>query len=148
MDGWIKLNRNITSHWIWDNAEYLKWWLDLILLAEYEDKKRLVRSRLFDVKRGQAVVSLRFLQQRWASKDTEGNVISKPSVDAIHRFLKLLEKDGMICRVAEHSNTLLSICNYAKYQGAVPTTPNSCRTVAEQTKEYKEGQEEKESKEI
>lgn len=150
MEGWIKISRNINTHWIWENAEYLKWWLDLILLAEYEDKKRLVRSHLTDVKRGQAVVSVRSLQQRWARKDEDGNIISMPSLDAIHRFLKLLERDEMICRVAEHSKTLLTICNYAKYQDEPTTTPNTSRTLAEQlpnTSRTLEQRERKEAKE-
>lgn len=39
MAGWISLYRSIQEHWLWKDAEMLRAWLDLLLLANYEDKK-------------------------------------------------------------------------------------------------------------
>ena len=116
-NGWIKIHRCIVKHWIWENADYLRWWLDLLLYAEYEDKKRLTsRSKLVQVKRGQVLVSIRGLKRRWARKDEEENIIT-PSVHTVLRFLRLLEEDGMITRtLGEHQTSLITICNYARYQ--------------------------------
>ncbi|EAC3914326.1 DNA replication protein DnaD, partial [Listeria monocytogenes] len=35
--GWIKIYRSLQEHWIWENEKYLKWWLDLLLLANHQD---------------------------------------------------------------------------------------------------------------
>ena len=34
MAGWIKIYRDIQEHWIWQDANKLKWWLDIILMAK------------------------------------------------------------------------------------------------------------------
>ena len=117
MDGWIKISRAIADHWIWEDAERLKWWLDLLIMAEWQPRKRLVRGRLIVVGRGQAVISLRFLQDRWAKRDADGNVISKPDRHTIIKWLRLLEQENMVNRVSQHHGmTLLTICNYERYQ--------------------------------
>ena len=33
MGGWIKIYQTIREHWIWERPRYLKWWLDLLMLA-------------------------------------------------------------------------------------------------------------------
>lgn len=38
-EGWVKLHRSITENWIWENPQYLKWWLDLILMANHKKQK-------------------------------------------------------------------------------------------------------------
>lgn len=79
MEGWIKISRNIVNHWLWDDAEYLKRWMDLLLLAAWEPKKKLVQGQLVEIERGQAIISVRFLQDRWAKRDKKGKIVSKPS---------------------------------------------------------------------
>ena len=125
-NGWIKIHRSITKHWIWENADYLRWWLDLLLYAEYEDKKRLTsRSKLVQVKRGQVLVSIRGLKRRWARQDKAENIIA-PSVHTVLRFLRLLEEDGMITRtLGEHQTSLITICNYASYQATSNADSNA-----------------------
>ena len=39
--GWICLHRCIVRHWIWQDANRFKWWIDLLLRASSEDKKML-----------------------------------------------------------------------------------------------------------
>ena len=105
MAGWIKIHREITKHWIFQDAEKFKWWIDLLLTASHEDNKHLVGDRLIEVKRGQMVVSLSFLAKRWnTSKRT------------VLRFLTLLESDGMCNRLTHQKITILTICNYDSYQ--------------------------------
>lgn len=33
MSGWIKISRKINEHWLWEDANKLKWWIDLLLMA-------------------------------------------------------------------------------------------------------------------
>ena len=105
MAGWIKIHRDIATHWIFQDAEKFKWWIDLLLMASFEDNKALVGDRLVEVKRGQQIISLSFLASRWgASKRT------------VLKFLTLLESDGMCNRCTHQKVTILTICNYESYQ--------------------------------
>ncbi len=107
--GWIKISRDITKHWLWSDAERLKWWLDLLLRANWEDEKMLDDGHLFILKRGQQLASISFLAKRW--KKSERTIIN---------FLKMLENEQMIVREVLHRQTpLLTICNYEKYQDDV-----------------------------
>lgn len=105
MAGWIKIHRDIATHWIFQDAEKFKWWIDLLLMASFEDNKTLVGDRLMEVKRGQQIISLSFLASRW---DTSKRTVLK--------FLTLLESDGMCNRCTHQKVTILTICNYESYQ--------------------------------
>lgn len=105
MAGWIKIHRDIAKHWIFQDAEKFKWWIDLLIMASHEDNKLLVGDTLIDIKRGQLVASLSFLGSRWG--------VSKRTV---LKFLELLEFDQMCNRCTHRKVTILTICNYESYQ--------------------------------
>ena len=107
MGGWIKIHRDITTHWIFQDECKFKWWIDLLLMASYEDNKQLVGDRLIEVKRGQMIVSLSFLSKRWGK--AKGTVL---------KFLELLESVHMIDRYTDRKVTILTICKYESYQEA------------------------------
>ena len=104
--GWIKVYREIENHWISKDLRKLGWWVYLIYSATYEDKKVLVGNRLIELKRGQQVVSLSSLEERFE--------VTRPTVV---NFLRLLEEDGMVLRDTYQKVTILTICNYDDYQG-------------------------------
>lgn len=84
-NGYIKLYRDIRDNWVWEDAEMLRAWIDILMLVNHKDKKTPFDGRLILVKRGSKITSLRQLSQRWGwSKDKTG------------RFLDTLEADGMI----------------------------------------------------
>ena len=115
MAGWIKISRAIANHWLWQDAERLKWWLDLLFLAAWEDKQVLHDSHLFVLRRGQIIASVSFLSERWGK--------SHPT---IIKFLKLLEGEDMIKRSTIYRQTsILTICNYEKYQCNDDSTLNT-----------------------
>ena len=106
MNGWIKICRELPNHWIWKDANRLKWWLDLLLMASWEDRKELSGgSRLIEVKRGQLSAAIPFLAQRWG--------VSEPTV---RKFIVMLEKEKMIERTVYPKECILTICNFDKYQ--------------------------------
>lgn len=107
MGGWIKIHRDIATHWIFQDECKFKWWIDLLLMASYEDNKQLVGDRLVEVKRGQMIVSLSFLSKRWGK--AKGTIL---------KFLELLESDHMIDRCTDRKVTILTICKYESYQEA------------------------------
>lgn len=106
MAGWIKISREIANHWLWQDAERLKWWLDLLFLAAWDDKQVLHDSHLFVLRKGQIIASISFLSERWGK--------SNPT---IIKYLKLLEDEYMIYRQVLYRKTpIITICNYEKYQ--------------------------------
>ena len=119
MSGWIKIHRKITKHWIWDNPEYLKAWLDILMLANHEPRKKLINNDVAVIKTGHRDLSLRFLAKRW-----------KWSVGRVQRFLKLLKNDTMIDTQTDTGQTIVSVCNYGRYQvtKAQSDTPNDTLT--------------------
>lgn len=117
MGGWIKIYQTIREHWIWNDPRKLKWWIDLLMLAEWRDSKRLVGSDLVTIKRGQLIASVHYLREQWAYKDDNG-VQRKPSEHTIIKFLSLLEADQMISRAKHPATraTMITIVNYDDYQ--------------------------------
>ena len=63
--GWIKIHRQMQEHWIWNDPEKLKAWLDILLLANHETKKVEMRDGLVSIRRGQFVTSIDKLAERW-----------------------------------------------------------------------------------
>ena len=106
MAGWIKISREIEDHWLWKDAERMKWWIDMLFLASWEDKKVIEDTHLITIKKGQFIASVAFLCKRWGKSNK-----------TIIKYLKLLEEDEMICREVLHRQTpIITICNYDKYQ--------------------------------
>lgn len=106
MGNWIKINREITNHWLWEDAERLKWWFDLLFMASWDDHKVMHDSHLFVLHKGELIASVSFLVERWQRCN-----------HTIIRFLTLLEQEGMIYRQVVHRQTsIITICNYEKYQ--------------------------------
>jgi hypothetical protein len=108
--GYIKLWRDIESHWIWQDAEKLRAWLDLLIRASYHASKVVKGGRLVTVTRGQVFTSQKALATAWGwdRKTVRG-------------FLDLLKADEMVDFTTDTSGatgyTLITICNYDKWQG-------------------------------
>ncbi|MEX1582880.1 DnaD domain protein [Enterococcus sp. C41] len=104
--GWIKLYRTIQDHWIWENPQYLKWWLDLIFMANHQDRKILFDGELKTVKVGERITSEKKLSERW-----------EVSRNTVRKFLDLLVKDDMIELSRSRQNGIwYKVSNYAEYQ--------------------------------
>ena len=107
MSGWIKLHRSIKENWIYDNPEYLKAWITILMDVNHKGNKVLLGAELVDCPRGSSLNSL----STWASKFGHTWTIRK-----VRTFLKLLENDKMIDRQGLSKTTRLSVCNYGTYQ--------------------------------
>ncbi len=105
MNGRILIDRSITDHWIWTDANRLKWWLDLLMLANWEDQTRLIGRKRIKILRGQICASISYLQRRWS-------VCNHTVID----FLKMLEQDEMIHKDTHNNISVITICNYDTYQ--------------------------------
>ena len=105
MDGWIKLERSLLNHWIFQDPVKLRIWIGLLLIVNHSDQKVNIGQNIYDCKRGQSVRSL----LSWANT-------FKVSKDYIRNFFKLLAKDGMITIENIQISTRITICNYDTYQ--------------------------------
>lgn len=108
--GWIKLDRAITDHWIFSDAEKFKAWIDILLMANHENSKVLLHEGVIVIKRGQFVTSIGKLAGRWGW-----------SKDRVARFLALLESEHMVRKESNQFRTLLTVENYGKFQDAPNT---------------------------
>ena len=98
-EGWIKISRGISKHWLWKDPVKIYWWLDLLMLAKWEDGKELVGNTLVVVKRGQMIASNAFLSKRW-----------RVHSDTVRAFLRTLTVDGMIEQNTYPKYNLLTNC--------------------------------------
>jgi len=109
MSGWIKIHRSITDHWLYNEKRTyskLEAWYDLLLNVNYSDTKTIIKGKLYDVKRGQSIMSLDSWAKRWNWDKSK-----------VRRFLNVLQKDEMIELVSDNITTQLTICKYESYQG-------------------------------
>lgn len=107
MRGWIKLERAITNHWLWGDEPYTKAqaWLDLLLHANHKPVEILIKGKVVKLERGDQARSEVTLSERW-----------KWSRGKVRRFLKLLKTEQMIEQQTVQHTSVISICNYSKYQ--------------------------------
>ena len=113
-EGWIKLNRQIQEHWLWQKFpfSYGQAWIDLLLLANHEDEKVPYKGDIVICKRGDVSRSILSLSKRW-----------QWGRDKTRDFLRLLEKDEMIIVNATTNRTTITIVNYDKFQVSPATKP-------------------------
>lgn len=113
--GWICLHRQIKSHWLWPGVKgrrYSKFeaWVYLLLSANHQARKIDIGSKLIIVGRGQLLTSQAALARRWSWHR-----------ETVSQFLYQLKADEMLgIETSKHTSTgftLLTICNYSKYQG-------------------------------
>ena len=105
MAGWIKISTDIAKHWIWNDAERLKWWIDILFMASWKDTKQLVGKQLVSLRRGQLIASISFLCKRWGR-----------SRSMVEPFLTLLQEEGMISKEVGNNVSIITVVNYEKYQ--------------------------------
>jgi hypothetical protein len=106
MKSWIKIDREITSHWIFSDPWKFRNWIDLLTLVNHQEQKVNIKGVILTCKRGETLCSLETLAKRWNCDKSK-----------VRRFLKLLESDSMIVLKSEQITTRLTICKYELYQG-------------------------------
>ena len=104
---WIKLNRKIWDSFIWsfDEPKYTLAWIDMLLMANYKDKKIIFDGSFETVERGSFITSIVKLSERW-------NMNRR----TVKRFLDILQQDGMITYECTRKRTSIRIEKYELYQ--------------------------------
>lgn len=107
--GWIKIDRSVLNHWIWQDEKYFRWWVTILLNVNFESKKFAVNSKLFNCNSGESFRSI----ENWS-------VLFSCSKPTVYKFFELLKKDSMIVtKIAGNGNRrklLLTVVNWQKYQ--------------------------------
>ena len=110
--GWVPVSRELQDHWMWDDKPFAhgQAWIDLIMLANYEDTKMPYKGEIITCERGTVNLSISYLANRWGW-----------SRHKTRDFLNLLESDGMVTVNATTNRTTITLENYSFYND-VPTT--------------------------
>ena len=109
MKGWIKIHREITEHWIWQDEKYFRWWITILLSVNYEVKTFPVNNELYACNPGESFRSI----EQWAA-------LFGCSKKTVLRFFGLLKNERMInTKTVGKGNRrkhLLTVRNWQKYQ--------------------------------
>jgi hypothetical protein len=105
--GYIKIWRSIFSDELYDDPRIkhniISAWYDLLLLANWSDSDYGDRV----IRRGQVARSKKFLAMRWRVNEK-----------TVSKWLQRYKMQGKIVIDSTRGGTLITILNYAKYQGS------------------------------
>jgi len=105
--GWIKVDRSLLEHWVFQDPLLLKVWIYVLLTANYEAKTLPACYGSIEIQRGQFFTSIRKLAARL---DMDKGTVT--------RKLKALQSEGMVFTDSNvGKGTLITVCNYCLYQG-------------------------------
>lgn len=106
-ESWVKISRKLLDHWIWSDQPFSKGqaWVDMILTANYKDKKIMFDGKVIEVKRGTFVTSIAKLSERWDWDKRK-----------VKRYLTALKNEKMLSFDSTTRCTTITIENYGVYQ--------------------------------
>lgn len=109
MAGYIKLYRDIQTHWLWADKPFSKGqaWIDLLMMANHEEAKIIIGNEIITIERGCLITSEVKLAERWGWSRTK-----------VREFLNLLIKDQMIDKKSDNKKTWVKILNYDIWQNS------------------------------
>jgi len=126
---WVKIYRQIQDTTIWASDQpfdYRSAWIDLIMMANIEDKTILYQGHVIQIKRGDVYTSIRKLADRWHWSNGK-----------VSRFINILIQLEMIKkRKSVKCATLLSLVNYESFQSKRNTDGHSDRHTDKHTDGY------------
>ncbi|MCM1223431.1 MAG: hypothetical protein NC548_54180 [Lachnospiraceae bacterium] len=112
MNYFLPLNRKIMKHWLWEDKPFSKGqaWIDLLMLANYTEKKKPVNREIIMYKRGNVNLSMKQLADRWGWDRR-----------TVKRFLDLLSNDDMVSVNSTTHGTTITIINYDVFNDSCTT---------------------------
>lgn len=107
MNGYVKIHRELCTHSIWLAEKFTRGqaWVDLILLANAQKGFVIKRGIEIPLERGELGWAMETLSKRW-----------QWSRDKVRKFLKLLDKHGMIKLEITKVSCTINIKNYDHWQ--------------------------------
>ena len=106
--GWIKLYRKSEDNALYFAEPFDKWhaWQDILLMVNHEKREFYSKGQLVKLEAGQTVTSIQILAERW-----------KWSENKVRRYLRHLSGRGMCHTDGTPNGTLITVVNWALYQG-------------------------------
>lgn len=105
MSGFIVMQREALDHPLLKDGERFRAWFWMLARAAWKPTPFDIGGKVITLQRGQLCGSVRQFADAWG--------MSKSAVD---RFLSRLETETMIKTETGHGRSVITICNYAKYQ--------------------------------
>lgn len=136
--GYIKLERDAIEHPVFARAAFSEFqaWVWLLAEANWCLKKRRLGRYIVDLTRGEVAASVRFLAEKWLWDRSK-----------VERFLKRLKTEEMIETRLATGISIITICNYDKYQGDTgddqPSTETLTETEARHSRDARETKQKK-----
>lgn len=139
MEGWIKLHRKISENGLWQCEQFTRGqaWVDLLLLASYQDSFFYIRGIKVNVERGQLAWGEVRLSERWQWSRTK-----------LRKFLNDMEKEQQIIQQKGNVIQIITIVNYEDYQQKERQTGQQKDSRSTAEKHIQEDKEDKELKEV
>ena len=115
--GFIKIDKNITNNWVWNDEVFSKGqaWVDLLLNTQFKDGCFQSKKGRIEYKRGDCTFSLSDLSGRWGWSRWK-----------VRTFLDILEEHEMIKRkMVKKKYSIITVLNYNKYQSGNAKSTNA-----------------------
>lgn len=105
--GYIGIDRGLRDHWIYQDAEYLKVWMEMLFLARFstEPHTELIDGDLITINYGEFIYG----RINWSKR-------LKVSEQRLRTLIAKLKKENMIELVLDHRKcSIYTLVNYAKF---------------------------------
>lgn len=112
--GYVSLHRQIRSHWVYQDASYLKLWIEFLLLAAYHNHEVVLNGKVVSLRKGQFIFG----------RDSFAKRLNLTS-SKVRKFVNEAETHRMISRVRCSKYSIISIVNYEKFQKSPAKRPTS-----------------------
>lgn len=111
--GFILLHRKFWDNPVFDDGERFTRgyaWIWLLTHVYYKETSVMIKGTLYKLQRGQMMASIRYLSKTW-----------RWNARTVMRYLDMLVNEKMITLTVTSCATLITVCNYHKYQVFSPS---------------------------
>ena len=121
MDNSIPICRSILTHWVYEDAEYLKVWLTMLSQARYKEEPKTVmyEKALCTLNYGEFI----FGYKAWSSKTG----ISYQRLRTL--MIKFLEDNMLTLKLTTNKYSVYAVVNYAKFNSQESVIPSRLETL-------------------
>ena len=117
LQGSITLTKRLRRNPVWERVDYGYCWVDLLLLANDQERETFIQGEKVTLKRGQLAWSLRSLEKEW-----------KKSGEWVSKFLSFCKDHDMITVESNRRYTIITILNYEAYNPLFTVTEPDTET--------------------
>ena len=127
-EGYISLHRQIRKHWVYENPEYLKIWIEFLLLASFKNHESIFNEELVNLKRGQFIYGRDSFSKRLGI-----------SPYRLRKFISMAKTCNMIRQVRRPKYSIITITNYNPFQKSPAKSPTTRQQPASNPPHHNKG---------